>query len=38
MDIASYFEILKYILQGATLAALILIFLYTFLGKEEKAS
>lgn len=38
MDIGSYFELLKYILQGATLAALFLVFLYMFFGKEEKTS
>jgi hypothetical protein len=38
MDIGSYFELLKYILMTATFVALILIFLYTFYGKEEKGS
>jgi hypothetical protein len=36
MSIAEYFEILKYVLMAATFAALVLIFLYTFYGKEEK--
>jgi hypothetical protein len=38
MDIGAYFEILKYILMTTTLVVLVLIFLYTFYGKEEKAS
>ncbi len=38
MDIGAYFELLKYILMASTLAALVLIFLHTFYGKEEKAS
>ena len=38
MDIGAYFEILKYILMTATLVVLVLIFLYAFYGKEEKAS
>lgn len=36
MSIAEYFEILKYVLMTATFVALVLIFLYTFYGKEEK--
>jgi len=38
MDIGAYFEILKYILMTATFIVLVLIFFYTFYGKEEKAS
>jgi hypothetical protein len=38
MDIAGYFEILKYVLMTATFVALVLIFLYVFYGKEEKTS
>jgi hypothetical protein len=38
MDIGAYFEVLKYILMTATFIALVLIFLYAFYGKEEKAS
>jgi len=36
MDIAGYFEILKYASMFATFAALVLIFLYILYGKEEK--
>ncbi len=36
MDIAGYFEILKYILMGATFVVLVLIFLYVLYGKDEK--
>jgi hypothetical protein len=38
MEIGAYFETLKYILMAATFIALVLIFLYTFYGKEEKES
>ncbi len=38
MDISAYFETIKYILMTATFIALILIFLYTFYGKEEQAT
>lgn len=38
MDVGAYFEILKYLLMTATFVALVLIFLYVFYGKEEKAS
>ncbi len=38
MDIGAYFEILKYTLMTATFVVLILIFLYTLYGKEEKPS
>jgi hypothetical protein len=37
MSLAEYFEMLKYILMTATFIALVLIFLYAFYGKEEKA-
>jgi hypothetical protein len=38
MDVAAYFEILKYVLMTATFIALILIFLYIYYGKEEQKS
>jgi hypothetical protein len=38
MDIGAYFELLKYTLMFATFAALVLIILHMFFGKEEKAS
>lgn len=36
MDAGAYFEIFKYVLMMATLVALIMAFLHTFYGKEEK--
>ena len=38
MDIAAYFEILKYTLMTATFVVLILVFLFALYGKEEKAT
>ena len=38
MSLGEYFEILKYVLMGATFVVLVLIFLYVFYGKEETAS
>jgi hypothetical protein len=38
MNLGEYFEIIKYVLMSATFVALVLIFLYVFYGKEEKAS
>ncbi len=38
MDLGAYFELLKYVLMASTLVVLVLIFLHTFYGKEEKAS
>jgi hypothetical protein len=38
MGLPEYFEMLKYILMTATFIALVLIFLYAFYGKEEKAA
>jgi hypothetical protein len=38
MDIAAYFQTLIYVLMTATFVVLVLIFLYAFYGKEEKAS
>jgi ABC-type multidrug transport system permease subunit len=38
MDIGAYFETIKYLLMAATFVALVLIFLYSFYGKEEKES
>jgi hypothetical protein len=36
MDIGAYFDILKYMMMTATLAVLVLIFLYVLYGKDEK--
>jgi hypothetical protein len=36
MNVGEYFETLKYVLMFSTLMILVLIFLYTFYGKEEK--
>jgi hypothetical protein len=36
LDLGAYFELVKYVLMTATLVVLVLIFLYMFLGKEEK--
>jgi hypothetical protein len=36
MDIASYFEALKYTLMTATFIVLILVFLYVLYGRDEK--
>jgi len=36
VDIAPYFELLKYVLMTATFVALVLIFLYAYYGEEEK--
>jgi hypothetical protein len=36
MDLSSYFLTLEYILMASTFAALVLIFLYTYYGKEEE--
>jgi hypothetical protein len=38
MSLGEYFEILQYLLVGATLIVLVLIFIHVFYGKEEKAS
>jgi hypothetical protein len=38
MDIGAYFQIFLYILMTITFLALILIFLQSFYGKEEKES
>jgi hypothetical protein len=38
MDIASYFELVKYVMMAATLVVLVLIFLYVMYGKDEKES
>jgi hypothetical protein len=38
MGIGEYFELLKYVLMTSTFVALVLIFLYEYYGKEEKAS
>jgi hypothetical protein len=36
MDIGAYFEILKYVLIVSAFVALVLIFLNSYYGKEEK--
>jgi flagellar basal body-associated protein FliL len=36
MDLGAYFIIIQYVLMAATFVALVLIFLYTFYGKEEE--
>jgi len=38
MDIASYFELVKYVMMAATFVVLVLIFLYVMYGKDEKES
>ena len=36
MDISSYFLTLEYILMASTFVAIVLIFLYSYFGKEEE--
>jgi hypothetical protein len=36
MDLSSYFLTLEYVLMASTFVALILIFLYSYYGKEEE--
>lgn len=36
MDLGAYFVTLEYILMGSTFVALVLIFLYSYYGKEEE--
>ena len=36
MDISSYFLTLEYVLMASTFVAIVLIFLYSYFGKEEK--
>jgi len=36
MDLGAYFTTIQYILMAATFVALVLIFLYTYYGKEEE--
>jgi len=36
MDLSSYFLTLEYILMASTFVALLLIFLYSYYGKEEE--
>jgi hypothetical protein len=38
MDVGLYFQIFMYILMAATFVTLVLVFLYEFYGREEKAS
>jgi len=36
MDLSSYFLTLEYILMASTFIAIVLIFLYSYFGKEEE--
>lgn len=36
MDIASYFELIKYTMMTATFVVLVLIFIHVYYGREEK--
>jgi len=36
MDLSSYFLTLEYILMASTFVAIVLIFLYSYYGKEEE--
>jgi len=36
MDLSSYFLTLEYILMASTFVAIVLIFLYSYFGKEEE--
>jgi uncharacterized membrane protein (DUF106 family) len=36
MDISSYFLTLEYVLMASTFVAIVLIFLYSYFGKEEE--
>ncbi len=36
MDLGAYFQTLEYILIASTFVALVLIFLYSYYGKEEE--
>ena len=36
MDLGAYFQTLQYILIASTFVALVLIFLYSYYGKEEE--
>lgn len=38
MDLGEYFVTIQLFLMAATFVALVLIFLYTFYGKEEEAA
>ncbi len=38
MDIAAFFDIVKYGIMVATFVVLVLIFLYVLYGKEEKSA
>jgi hypothetical protein len=38
MDIASYFELVKYTMMAATFIVLVLVFLYVMYGKEDRES
>ena len=36
MDLSAYFQTLEYVLIASTFVALVLIFLYSYYGKEEE--
>jgi uncharacterized membrane protein (DUF106 family) len=36
MDLSSYFLTLEYVLMASTFAVIVLIFLYSYFGKEEE--
>lgn len=36
MDLSAYFLLFQYVLMGATLLVLVLIFLYAYYGKDEE--
>ena len=36
MDLSAYFLTLEYVLMAATFVAIVLIFLYSYYGKEEE--
>ena len=36
MDLSSYFLTLEYILMASTFVAIVLVFLYSYFGKEEE--
>jgi hypothetical protein len=38
MDLGAYFQTFQYIIMAATFVAIVLIFLYIYVGKEEQKS
>jgi hypothetical protein len=38
MDLSAYFLTLEYVLMASTFVAIVLIFLYSYFGKEEEAT